>query len=266
MSLPYVELGPPDGEAVLLLHGWPAGPHVWRRLAPLLATRFRVLIPELRDPDLVAQANSVAAWLRELRIERFAAIGHAHGGGVAQLLALDHAGIDALVLIDSIAFDEAPPTDLDTQAFLERASTEFVDLAHEDLEVYLAFEAPAPAPLDLTDRTEEMAAWSFPVLLLWGEDDPYLPVALAERLGDTVPGSTLGIVPDSGHLLLDDAFDPVGVMIHEYLRARYLGAPHGHEGVVMLQLERRHAWAEPAEGTDDEPPLPSAAQEVGPHA
>jgi hypothetical protein len=55
-------------------------------------------------------------------------------------------------------------------------------------------------------------------------------------------------------------------MIHEYLRARYLGAPHGHEGVVMLQLERRPDRVDTVQAEDDEPASPGAAQEVGPHA
>ena len=86
-----------------------------------------------------------------------------------------------------------------------------------------------------------MAAWEQPVLLLWGEDDRLVPVAVAERLNDAIPASTLGLVPDSGHLLLDDAFASVGEMIVEYLRARYLRAPHDHGGITMLQLERRPA-------------------------
>jgi hypothetical protein len=45
-------------------------------------------------------------------------------------------------------------------------------------------------------------------------------------------------------------------MIAEYLRARFLREPHGHEqkeGVVMLQLERRPPWVgPPADRADDE--------------
>ena len=96
----------------------------------------------------------------------------------------------------------------------------------------------------------------------------FLPVTLAERLTDACPGATLGVVPDSGHFLLDDAFDPVGVMILEYLRVRYQGAPHGHDGIVLLQLERRPPWVDlaPDGHEDDEPAAPGHDQEVGPHA
>jgi hypothetical protein len=92
-----------------------------------------------------------------------------------------------------------------------------------------------------------LAAWAFPVLILWGEDDDVVPVAVAERLNDAIPASTLGLVPESGHFLVEDAGATIGPIIHEYLRARYAHQPHGHdqaEGVVMLQMERRPPWVD----------------------
>lgn len=261
--------GPRDADVVVLLHGWPGGVHTWRRLAPLLATRFRVITPALTGADLRAQASGVASALRDRGVERFAAIGHGHGGGVAQILAAGDHGLDTLVLIDSIAFAEAPPAGLDARIFVERGSVEIDDLSAEDLDAYASSTEPVPSPVDLTAEAEAMQTWTFPVFLLWGEEDPYLPVTLAERIIDACPGATLGVVPDSGHFLLDDAFDPVGVMMLEYLRARFQGAPHGHEGVVMLQLERRPPWVGPAsfdgdiDDDDDEPAVPGPDQEVG---
>ena len=263
----YSAHGPDDGDVVVLLHGWPGWSHTWRRLAPMLAARFRVLVPELRAGDLRTQADDVRAMLHELDVERYAAVGHAHGGGVAQLLAAEGPAPAALVLLDTVAFDRIPPTDLDVPTFVERGSVEFADLPTADLDAYAASSASPPEGLDLTETVRALATSDAPILLLWGEDDPYLPVDVAERLCDALPGSTLGVVPSSGHFLLDDAFDPVGVMITEYLRVRYQGAPHGHEGIVHLQLERRPPWVDlaPYEEEDDEP-MPPTEQEVGPHA
>ena len=179
--------GPRDADAVVVLHGWPGGVHTWRRLGPLLATRFRVLTPSLTGSDLRAQADEVAKALRELGVDRVAAVGHGHGGGVAQLLAGRDVGVEALVLIDSIAFDEALPRDLDPRAVVERGSIEIDDLPTEDLDAYAAAGAP-PDPIDLTAEAAAMDGWTFPVFLLWGEEDPFLPVTLAERLTDACPG------------------------------------------------------------------------------
>src|SRR5690606_37646633 len=45
----YADVGPPEGQAVLLLHGWPYDIHTYADVAPLLAAAgFRVIIPYLR--------------------------------------------------------------------------------------------------------------------------------------------------------------------------------------------------------------------------
>jgi pimeloyl-ACP methyl ester carboxylesterase len=269
-ELAYLDEG--TGEVVLLLHGWPVDVTLWRRMVPLLAARFRVVAPDLvLGGDLRDQAAAVRELLAALDVERLAVIGHSHGGGVAQLLALDGPGVDAMVLLDSVAFDVTPPDDLEPRAFLERGSVEFATLPDDDLAAYLA--APFRFAPDLAGallgREPELEALDLPAFLLWGEEDPFVPVSVAERLNAAIPASTLGVVPQSGHFLLDDAFESVGVLIAEWLRARYLGAPHGHEGLVMLQLERRPPWVDlaPYEQVDEEAATPDPAeQEVGPNA
>jgi pimeloyl-ACP methyl ester carboxylesterase len=49
LNVGYVETGPADGPAALLLHGWPYDIHSFAAVAPLLAAQgFRVIIPYLR--------------------------------------------------------------------------------------------------------------------------------------------------------------------------------------------------------------------------
>src|SRR5262249_22649620 len=112
------------------------------------------------------------------------------------------------------------------------------------------------------------AAWEPPVVILHGEDDRIVEPGIAERLGAAIPASTLGFLPESGHLLLDDAAGSIETMILEWLRARYLRAPHDHGGITTLQLERRSSWVDRGPvGTDDdgEPVVPDPPQqEVGP--
>ena len=49
LSIGYAEAGPPDGPAVVLLHGWPYDIHSFVEVAPLLArTGYRVIVPYLR--------------------------------------------------------------------------------------------------------------------------------------------------------------------------------------------------------------------------
>lgn len=116
----------------------------------------------------------------------------------------------------------------------------------------------APRAEEVTD--EEFAAFAFPVLLLWGEDDDAVPVSLAEELNDAIPTSTLGLLPGCGHDLTDEAAPTIAPMILEYLRARYLreshthaeAEDHAHGGVVRIQLERRPPWVDLEEDERDE--------------
>jgi pimeloyl-ACP methyl ester carboxylesterase len=49
LSVGYAEAGPPDGKAVILLHGWPYDIHSYAEVTPLLAsTGYRVIVPYLR--------------------------------------------------------------------------------------------------------------------------------------------------------------------------------------------------------------------------
>jgi pimeloyl-ACP methyl ester carboxylesterase len=109
---------------------------------------------------------------------------------------------------------------------------------------------------------EDLASFDFPVLLLWGEDDEVVPVAVAEELNDAIPTSTLGLLPGCGHDLTDEAAATIAPMILEYLRARYLkeshaeahghDADHAHDGVVRIQLERRPPWLDLEEDERDD--------------
>ncbi len=109
---------------------------------------------------------------------------------------------------------------------------------------------------------EDLDSFEFPVLLLWGEDDEVVPVAVAEELNDAIPTSTLGLLPGCGHDLTDEAAATIAPMILEYLRARYLreshaeahghDADHAHDGVVRIQLERRPPWVDLEEDERDD--------------
>jgi pimeloyl-ACP methyl ester carboxylesterase len=49
LDVGYAEAGPPDGRAVMLLHGWPYDIHSFADAAPLLAAAgYRVIVPYLR--------------------------------------------------------------------------------------------------------------------------------------------------------------------------------------------------------------------------
>ncbi|MFB6517266.1 alpha/beta fold hydrolase [Streptomyces sp. NPDC056401] len=103
MKFPLLEFGPGDGEAVVLLHGFPADTQSWKPTARILAAAgYRVLVPFQRGYVATARPKQVAAYrLRELSadvlslldaagVERAHIVGHDWGGGVAWYLADRH--------------------------------------------------------------------------------------------------------------------------------------------------------------------------------
>ena len=96
--------GPP---LLLLLHGFPQTHAMWHLVAPLLAQRFHLVMPDLRGygdsekvasaPDHLphskrAMASDMASLMTQLGCERFAVAGHDRGARVTHRLALDHPG------------------------------------------------------------------------------------------------------------------------------------------------------------------------------
>jgi pimeloyl-ACP methyl ester carboxylesterase len=114
----YYEEG--HGEALMLLHGCPFSSFVWRRVIALLSPHFCCLAPDLlglgdtetppdADWSLRAQAATIVGFLDQLGVESCHAVGHDHGGAVAQLLAAEHPErIDRLVIANAEAYDNWP--------------------------------------------------------------------------------------------------------------------------------------------------------------
>ncbi|WP_270933239.1 alpha/beta fold hydrolase BchO [Falsiroseomonas oryzae] len=98
-----------DGPVLLLVHGTAAATHSWRDLMPILATRFRVVAPDLPGhgfTDLPAQARlslpgmagALAALLHAIDARPVLAAGHSAGAAVVLRLALDNRIAPAVIV------------------------------------------------------------------------------------------------------------------------------------------------------------------------
>jgi pimeloyl-ACP methyl ester carboxylesterase len=94
----YAEAGPPDGDPVLLLHGWPQHHYEWRHLLTDLATDHRVIALDLRGfgwsdaprfgYDKENLTTDVLAVLDALNLDRVKLVGHDWGGWIGFLLCI----------------------------------------------------------------------------------------------------------------------------------------------------------------------------------
>ncbi len=89
-----------QGEALILLHGWPQHGLMWHTVAPKLAEGFRVIVPDLRGAgnssfpadgyDKVTMAADIVAVMDALDISTAKVAGYDLGSGVAYALAAGH--------------------------------------------------------------------------------------------------------------------------------------------------------------------------------
>ena len=69
----------------------------------------------------------------------------------------------------------------------------------------------------LADRYHELGA--LPVQLIWGADDAWQVSDWANRLHQAIPGSSLHLVEDCGHLAMEDQPDQVEQLVTGFLAA-----------------------------------------------
>jgi pimeloyl-ACP methyl ester carboxylesterase len=54
-------------------------------------------------------------------------------------------------------------------------------------------------------KASQIAAISVPVMIVWGEEDTWVPLAVGERLRELLPESTWHVYPQAGHLVQEEA-------------------------------------------------------------
>jgi pimeloyl-ACP methyl ester carboxylesterase len=102
LNVGYVDSGPSDGPAVVLLHGWPYDIHSYADVAPILVSEgYRVIVPHLRgygttrflsdeslrNGEQAALAVDIRALMDALEIEQAAVAGFDWGARTADIVA-----------------------------------------------------------------------------------------------------------------------------------------------------------------------------------
>lgn len=205
---------------------------------------------EGQDVSLAAQANLLAALLDHWQLDRPNVIAHDIGGAVALGALLRHdAAFASLTLVDVVAlapwgspffslvgdhedvFQQLP-------APMHRALLDAYVLgaAHRDLpdgtlerltspwhgeEGQAAFyrqiaQADQADTDDLEPRYSEL---DVSVHIIWGARDPWVPVDRAHQLHSRIPGSTLQVIDDVGHLVPLEAADELAAALESVLLA-----------------------------------------------
>ena len=186
ITMNVVLAGPVDVPPVILLHGFPESHRTWARVAPLLADRFRLIMPDLRGfgdsdrPQDVADyaTDTLIADLFALAdacgVDRFALVGHDWGGAVAWAAALRGSPrIERLAIVNSphpAIFQRSIITN-DAQRAASQYITAFRDPGMEALVAAMGFDHffdksfrdhVELATIDPAGRAQSIADWSRP--------------------------------------------------------------------------------------------------------
>jgi pimeloyl-ACP methyl ester carboxylesterase len=206
--------------------------------------------PRARPVSVRAHADRTVQLFDALGIREACVVGHDVGGGVAQSIAVRYPGrVSRLCLVDSVAFDGWPGREVRLaravlpvarhippalllpmlRGGLLRGYADHDRGAHSVVHYVRPFGGTEGrdalvrhlVDLDATDtaglavRLKEVDR---PTAIVWGEDDPFLPAAIARRLRDAIPGSTLDVIPGARHFTPDEAPRRVGDALADLLR------------------------------------------------
>lgn len=201
-----------------------------------------------QDVSLSAQGELLAALLEYWDMRHPAVIAHDIGGAVALRAHLLHGRpLSSLALVDVVVlapwgspffrlvrdhaavFEQLPPP---LHAALVRAyiaGASHRGLSDADLDRLAApwldtaghaafYRQIAQADQRHTDDIERLyGGLDLPVRIIWGMEDSWIPVATAQRLLERIPGATLRLIPDAGHLVQFDAPAELAVELDRWL-------------------------------------------------
>ncbi len=200
-----------------------------------------------RDYRIETYVATVLHFLDALGIERASVAGSSLGGRIAWQLALAHPGrVERLVLVDELAREPDPPPRVIRLARLPLAGVVFDTftprwlVAHNLHEVYGDPRRVTPALVDryetlllrqgnrqafvdrartidddsIADRLGELRV---PVLVEWGEEDRWIPLALGRDLARRIPGAVLRVYPGAGHVPMEEIPEPTAADARAFL-------------------------------------------------
>jgi haloalkane dehalogenase len=235
--------GEETGDPLLLIHGFPQSSYMWEPVARAAAEAGRRAIaldlPGYGDspPDPPGtwerHVDAIERFRQALGLERIALGLHDWGGLIGLRWAFDHGTpLSALILSNTGFFSgewhqlarvmrtpgqgEQLMDNLTKDAFaamLHDLGGKMSDRAID--EYWKAFETPEglAGMLELYRSGDfeklkpydgQVAAIDVPVLILWGENDPTVPVAVARRFEREIADNEVVILSEASHFLYDD--------------------------------------------------------------
>jgi pimeloyl-ACP methyl ester carboxylesterase len=201
-----------SGVPLILLHGMAGSTRWWRKNIAPLGRASRVHLVDLigfgysrGQPFVLSEiADHIFAWTQRLGLDQFDIIGHSMGGYIAADIAARHPQqVNRLVLVDAAAIPL--PRSLIRNAFRLAHALRYMPF---DFLPVLVGDSLRAGPFtllrairdilraDITSHLEQIEAET---LIVWGEYDTLLPVAVGHDLHRALPDAQFVVIKGAGH-------------------------------------------------------------------
>jgi haloalkane dehalogenase len=240
---------------VLCLHGYPESSYMWRTLLEAAADAgWQAVAPDLPgygdspyagSGTWQAHVDAVDAFHREQELGEVVLVVHDWGGLIGLRWACEHPDLIRALVISNTGFfpdgrwhgmaealrtpgqGEQLVDGLDRDGFAAMLRSVSPNLDDRSVDEYFkAYASPERrrGQLEMYRSGEfselegyDLATVDAPALILWGEDDPFAPVAGAHRFARELPDAELVVVEGARHFVFDDEPERCSAVVRRFL-------------------------------------------------
>jgi pimeloyl-ACP methyl ester carboxylesterase len=229
-------------ETILFIHGAGGGEFTWSFQKGFFEKGYSPLILDLPghgetggtgEQDIPSYTEHVHDFMKTLGLPQAFLVGHSMGGAIVQTMALRHPEVmKGLVLVGTGARLKVLPSILEGiqknfeetvanithLAYSRKTSPELIATGVRQLKqcrpevLYGDFLA-----CDRFDVRNEVTSIDLPTLILCGDEDELTPVKYSEDLHARIKGSSLEIIPGSGHMVMMESPNALNGMIRAFI-------------------------------------------------
>lgn len=239
----YIELGPDDGEVILLLHGLFGTASNFDATMHHFQEDYKIYLPLLPIFDMSVRQLSVYSLMEYVKeftdffaIQEFHVVGNSLGGHLALLLALHHPqNLISMTLTGSSglyesAFGSSFPRRGDKTFIKNRIEMTFYDknIATEEMvdEVYgITSDTMKCLKMVKTAKSairhnvgDQLGKIKTPTLLVWGKQDTITPPFVAEEFDEKLPDSRLEFIDKCGHAPMLETPEEFNAILEDFLK------------------------------------------------
>ncbi|MFI6478729.1 alpha/beta fold hydrolase [Nonomuraea sp. NPDC050663] len=242
-----------SGSPVVLVAGGAQWLYSYRDTIPALAREHTVYAVDLPGQgyttvkgdfayDIPSMARALGTFLDAARLPSVSLVGHSWGGAWSLYYAEHNPGrVDRLALLDSPGLDKplASQTRLFSVPVVGELAVKLMGRSDFEKSLRSAFARQERVTAEVVDetwhwlsrpdkreafvrlaRTQDytatdagLARLRARVLVIWGEQDQWLPASYARDYGRRIPGATVHVVPGAGHNVHEDAPQQVNTLL-----------------------------------------------------